>query len=56
MATLDGWREPDVAFCASFMGYVHAAFELSGAAEVAATHAVCAARGAPRCVYTIRWW
>jgi predicted hydrocarbon binding protein len=55
VARLDGWREPDPAYCASFVGYMTAALELSGATEVDATHALCAAHGAPHCVYTVRF-
>jgi hypothetical protein len=49
------WDEPDEAFCASFVGYVTALLELSGAHDVDAGHVACAALGAPHCVFTVRW-
>jgi hypothetical protein len=55
VARLDDWREPDPAFCASFIGYMTAALELSGAADIDGTHVLCAAHGAPHCLYTIRF-
>jgi len=55
VARHEEWREPDEAYCASFIGYMTAALELSGAVDVAATHVLCAARGAPHCVYTVRF-
>lgn len=55
IARLEGWAEADEAFCASFVGYVTAALELSGAHDVEGSHPTCKARGAPHCVFTVRW-
>jgi hypothetical protein len=55
VARLTDWAEPDDAFCASFVGYVTALLELSGAHDVEGDHIACAAHGAPHCVFTVRW-
>ena len=55
MARLRGFQEADKAFCISFIGYVTALMELSGAKDVEGTHVACRSDGAPYCVFTIRW-
>jgi hypothetical protein len=55
VAKLCDFQEADAAFCASFMGYVSKMLELSGAEDIQATHMVCKAKGAPNCIFTVRW-
>lgn len=52
---LTQFDEADDAFCASLLGYVSAALEMSGANDVEGTHLACKARGAPNCIFTVRW-
>ncbi len=55
ISTLYDHGEADEAFCATFQGWVVGAIEISGASDVMFDHPVCAARGAPHCVFTGRW-
>jgi hypothetical protein len=55
IATLHDVPESDEAFCATFVGWMSAALELCGAKDIDGGHPACAGRGAPRCVFTVRW-
>lgn len=55
IATLHDHREADEAFCRTFIGWITAALEYSGARDVDGAHPACAARGAPHCVFTVRF-
>lgn len=55
IATLRSRPLDDDVWCAMFMGWMEAALEMSGAAEVDGSHPACAGLGAPHCVYTVRW-
>ena len=55
LATLHDHEASHEAFCATFMGWMTAAVEMSGGYDVMVDHPVCQARGAPNCVFTVRW-
>jgi predicted hydrocarbon binding protein len=55
LARLDDRSETDEAFCEAFMGWVCATLEMSGGVDISIDHPVCAARGAPACVFVGRW-
>jgi predicted hydrocarbon binding protein len=55
LATLVDHPEVDEAFCATFLGWLEGALEVSGGVDVRGEHVVCAARGARNCVFTVSW-
>lgn len=55
LATLHDHEASHEAFCATFVGWMTAAVEMSGGHDVMVDHPVCQARGAPNCVFTVRW-
>jgi hypothetical protein len=55
ICTLHDHAESDIAFCTTFVGWMHEALEMSGATNVEGAHPACASQGAPRCVFTVRW-
>lgn len=55
LATLHDHHDAHEAFCATFIGWLTGALELSGGYDVMVDHPVCHARGAPNCVFTARW-
>lgn len=55
LATLFDHPESDEAFCATFMGWLTGALEVSGGVDVRVDHPVCHARGGSKCVFTARW-
>lgn len=55
IATLRDHPEADEAFCRTFVGWMTAALEYSGATDIDGAHPACGARGAPHCVFTVRW-
>lgn len=55
LATLHDHPDSHEAFCATFIGWLTGALELSGGYDVMVDHPVCHARGAPQCVFTARW-
>lgn len=55
MATLQEHPESDEAFCATFTGWLTGALEVAGGEDVQVHHPVCHARGAPHCVFMLRW-
>jgi hypothetical protein len=55
LATLHDHEAAHEAFCATFVGWLTNAVEMSGGYDVMVDHPVCHARGAPNCVFTVRW-
>jgi hypothetical protein len=55
IATLQEHPDADEAFCETFQGWAQAVLEMSGATDIQGGHPACAARGAPHCVFTVRW-
>jgi len=55
LATLHDHEDAHEAFCATLVGWLTGACELSGGKDVMVDHPVCHARGAPNCVFTTRW-
>ncbi len=54
LATLHDHEAAHEAFCATFVGWLTNAVEMSGGYDVMVDHPVCHARGAPNCVFTVR--
>ena len=55
LATLHDHPAAHEAFCATFVGWLTNAVQMSGGYDVMVDHPVCHARGAPNCVFTVRW-
>lgn len=55
LATLHDHPAAHEAFCATFVGWLTNAVAMSGGYDVMVDHPVCHARGAPNCVFTVRW-
>ena len=52
---LDGWEHLGAEHCRLLGGYFCEVHRITGAAEPRFEHPTCSGRGAPRCVWTVRW-
>lgn len=55
IASLEEHPNTDPVFCTVFMGWIVGAVNPKTNQTFEGSHALCRARGAPRCVYTCRW-